>query len=121
MEGYAVRLTPEEISLMDKSIGCPQLYKREKVKLKRLPYSEGDALIEGEVYILTEKTLLEKYKKPSAEQLEACCRTLSTSLYLRIGPYEDKKHPLVLNVFNGAKIVKDFEHKAFASMKFLGV
>jgi hypothetical protein len=52
---------------IDKIVGCPGLYKREKFKLKRLPYSEGDALIDGEVYILTDKTLLGKYKKPSAE------------------------------------------------------
>lgn len=106
---------------MDKIIGYPQMYKREKFKLKRLPYSEGDALVDGEVYILIEKQLLGKYKKPSTEQLDACIKTLSTSLYLRIGSYEDKKHPLVMNVFNGAKIKKDFEHKVFASMKFLAV
>ena len=67
VEGYAVRLKLEEITLMDNSVGCPQMYKREKVKLKRLPFREGDTLIDGEVYILTEKGLLEKYKKPSSE------------------------------------------------------
>lgn len=121
VEGYAVRLRPEEIQILDQKIGYPELYKREKFKLKRLPYNEGDPLVDGEVYILTDKTLLGKYKKPSAEQLDACCKTLSASLYLRIGSYEDNKHPLVMNVFNGAKFKKDFEHKTFNSMKYLGV
>jgi hypothetical protein len=67
VEGYAVKLRPEELAILDKSIGLGTLYKREKVKLKRLPFSEGDALVDGEVYILVEKALLEKYKKPSAE------------------------------------------------------
>ena len=67
VEGYAVKLRPEELVILDKSIGLGTLYKREKVKLKRLPFSEGDALVDGEVYILVEKALLEKYKKPSAE------------------------------------------------------
>ncbi len=121
VEGYAVRLTPNEIIALDKCIGCPDFYKREKVELKRLPYKDGDPLIQGEVYILTEKTLISQYKRPSGEQLEAICRTLSTSLYLRIGAYEDKKHPLSLNVFNGAEMVKDMVHETKASMKFLNV
>jgi hypothetical protein len=62
-----VRLRPEEIQLIDEMVGVPKLYKREKVKLKKLPHSEGDALIDGEVYILIDKTLLGKYKKPSNE------------------------------------------------------
>ncbi len=77
---------------MDQLIGCPDIYRREKVEFKRLPYKDGDALILGEVYILSDKTLISQYKRPSSEQLEAVCRMLSTSLYLRIGNYEDKKH-----------------------------
>ena len=70
---------------------------------------------------MIEELLLEKYKRPCAEYLDATCKTLSTSLYLRIGKYEDKKHELKLRVFNGAKIDLDFEHKAYASMKFLAI
>ena len=89
VEGYAVKLIPEEIDKVDKSIGVPKLYKREKVKFKRLPFNDGDVMIEGEVYIVIEKGLLKQYKRPTTEYLEATCKTLSTSLYLRIGPYED--------------------------------
>ena len=59
------------------------MYDRKKVSLKKLPYNEGDALVEGQVYIMIEQLLLEKYKRPSGEYLDATCKTLSTSLYLR--------------------------------------
>lgn len=121
VEGYAVRLTAEEIAKLDTSIGYPKMYDRKRVNMKRLPYTEGDELVPGQVYVMIDKLLLEKYKKPSSDYLDATCKTLSTSLYLRVGKYEDKKHELKLRVFNGAKIELDFEHKAYASMKFLGV
>lgn len=57
--------------------------------MKKLPYNEGDALINGEVYVYIEKSMLKKYTRPTPEYLEATCKTLSTSLYLRNGPYED--------------------------------
>jgi hypothetical protein len=68
---------------------------------------------------MTEKTLNQKYKRPTAEYLEATCKTISASLYLREGPYEDKKHPIALKVFNGAVMKLDFTHETFASMKYL--
>jgi hypothetical protein len=116
-----VKLTAQEIEKLDQSIGYPKLYDRKKVNLKKLPFNEGDELIPGQAYILIDTILLEKYKRPSADYLDATCKTLSASLYLRIGKYEDKKHELKLRVFNGAKIILDIEHKAYASMKFLGV
>ena len=121
VEGYAVKLRAEEIAKLDQSIGYPKMYDRKKVSLKRLPFNEGDEMIQGQVYVMIDKLLLEKYKRPSSDYIDATCKTLSTSLYLRIGKYEDKKHELKLRVFNGAKIELDFEHKAYASMKFLGV
>ena len=80
---------------------------------------EGDELIPGEVYIMIEKSLNQKYKRPSAEYLEATCKTLSASVYLREGPYEDKVHPIALKVFNGTNITLDTVHETFASMKYL--
>ena len=100
MEGYAVKLTSEEIAKLDKSIGYPLLYKKLTVQLKKLPFSDGQTLMEGITYVIVDKTLLSKYKRPTAEYLEATSRTLSASLYLRIGPYEDKTHDLKINVFN---------------------
>ncbi len=79
--------------------------------MKRLPYEEqGGQMVDGQVYILIDKSLKDVYKRPTKEYLEATCKTLSTSLYLRIGAYEDNKHELKLRVFNGAKIKLDFEH-----------
>jgi len=39
-------------------VGYPNLYNRVKVGLKKQPFSEGEALIDGEVYIMIEKTML---------------------------------------------------------------
>jgi hypothetical protein len=99
VEGYAVKLKPEEIDKVDKSIGVPKMYKREKVRMKRLPYNDGDALIDGETYIMIDKALLKMYKRPSPEYLDATSKTLSASLYLRVGPYEDNKHEIKIKVF----------------------
>ncbi len=73
----------------------------------------------GDAYIMVEKSLNQKYKRPSPEYLDATCKTLSASLYLREGPYEDKIHQLSLKVFNGTNITLDFVHETFASMKYL--
>ena len=70
---------------------------------------------------MIDKTLLSKYKRPTPEYLDATCKTLSTSLYLRIGPYEDNKHEVKLKVFKQADISLDVIHDAMASCKFLGV
>ena len=99
VEGYAVKLRPEEISKLDTSIGYPKMYNRVKIQLKRLPFNEGDLLVDGEVYIMIDKALITKYKRPTPEYLDATCKTLSTSMYLRMGPYEDNKHELKLKVF----------------------
>ena len=99
MEGYAIKLKPEEIKKLDTSIGYPKMYNRVKVQLKKLPFTDGDTLIEGEVYIMIDKQLLAKYKRPTPEYFDATCKTLSTSLYLRNGPYEDGKNELKLKVF----------------------
>lgn len=58
VEGYAVKLKPDEIEKVDKSIGVPKMYKRDKVKIKKLPFNEGDPLIDGEVYVMIDKALL---------------------------------------------------------------
>ena len=121
VEGYAIKLKPEEVAKLDNSIGYPKLYSRPKIQVKQLPFTDGDALLDGEVYIMIDKTMLSSYKKPSNEYLEATCMTLSTSLFLRIGAYEDKVHELALKVFKQKDISLDFVHKSFASMKFLGV
>jgi hypothetical protein len=110
VEGYAVKLKPDEISKLDTSIGYPKMYNRAQVQLKKQPYNEGDPLIDGEVYIMIDKTLNSKYKRPSAEYLDATCKTLSASLYLKIGPYPDKKHQLSFKVFNGVEIKQDTTH-----------
>jgi hypothetical protein len=86
------------------------MYDRRQVRLKRLPHREGDELIDGQVYVLIDKSLKDIYKRPTKEYLDATCKLLSTSLYLRIGAYEDDQHELKLRVFNGAKIKLDFEH-----------
>ncbi len=59
------------------------------------------------------------YKKPSAEYLKAVVKTLSTSLFLRSGPFEEKKNQIKLKVFNGAEVNLEFIHEAYASMDFL--
>ena len=75
-------------------------------------------MIEADAYIIIEKSLIENYKRPSAEYLEATCKTLSASLFLRSGPFEENKNPIKLRVFDGANGEFDFEHQAFASMSF---
>ena len=70
---------------------------------------------------MIDKTLLGKFKRPSPEYLDATCKTLSASLYLRIGPYEDNKHELKLKVFKQTDISLDHIHECFASMKYLGL
>ncbi len=95
------------------------MYAKFTLKMKKLPYKEGDQLISGYVYIMTEKTLNQKYKRPTAEYLEATYKTISASLYLREGPYEDKKHLIALKVFNGAVMKLDITHETFASIKNL--
>lgn len=65
--------------------------------------------------------MLSKFKRPTPEYLDATCKTLSTSLYLRTGPYEDNYHKLTLKVFKQTDITLDHVHEAYASMKFLGV
>jgi hypothetical protein len=112
-------MKPEEINKLETSIGYPQIYNKISVQLKKLPYKEGDELISGEVYIMVEKSLNQKYKRPSTEYLDATCKTLSASIYLREGPYEDKVHPIALKVFNGTNITLDIVHETFASMKYL--
>lgn len=121
VEGYAVKLTSEEVSKLDKSIGYPVLYNKLTVSLKRLPHSEGQPLIEGLVYVIVDKNLLSKYKRPTPEYLEATSKTLSASLYLRNGAYEDNKHELKINVFNQTNMSRDLVHECFASMRYLGV
>ncbi len=44
-EGYAVKLNPEQIQKLEKSIGYPDLYSKLKIKMKKLPYKESDQLI----------------------------------------------------------------------------
>ena len=119
VEGYATLMKPEEIKKLETSIGYPQIYNKISIQLKKLPFKEGDELLSGEVYIMVEKSLNQKYKRPSAEYLDATCKTLSASIYLREGPYEDKVHPISLKVFNGTNITLDIVHETFASMKYL--
>ena len=38
---------------------------------------------------MVKESMLTIYSDPSKEYLEACCKTLSTSLYLKDGPYEN--------------------------------
>lgn len=86
--------------------------------MKKLPFKEGDQLLSGEVYIIIDATFIEMYKKPSADYLNAVVKTLSASLFLRNGPFEEKKHEIKLKVFNGAEVTLDFIHNAYASMDF---
>jgi hypothetical protein len=45
VEGYATLMKPEEIKKLESSIGYPQIYNKISIKLKKLPYKEGDELI----------------------------------------------------------------------------
>ena len=121
VEGYAVKLRPEDVSKLDTSIGYPKMYSRTKIQMKRLPYKEGDELVEGETYIYIDKNFLSKYKRPTPEYLDATCKTLSASLYLRTGAYEDNVHQLKLKVHKQSDVSQDLIHEAFASMKYLGL
>lgn len=47
VEGYAVMLTADEVTILDSKIGYPKMYDRVTVQLKKLPFNEGDPLIEG--------------------------------------------------------------------------
>ena len=68
---------------------------------------------------MIDKNITQKYKRPSQEYLEATCKTISAGLFLRLGPFEDKEHPIKLKVFNGAEIKEDAPYETFASMKYL--
>jgi len=66
-----------------------------------------------------DKNLIKTFKRPSKEYLDATCKTLSTSLFLCIGRYEDNVHDLKLKVFKQHDISLDQVYETKASMKFL--
>ena len=67
-------------------------------------------MISAEVYVIIEESILNVYKRPNSEYLENVCKTLSASIFLKSGPFEEKKIPIKLKVFNGAEGSFDFEH-----------
>ena len=107
IEGYSVKLQSDDIKKLDTLIGVPKMYNRIKIKMKKLPYNEGDPLIDGETYEMIDKAQLKQFKKPSVDYLDATCKTLSTSLFLRVGRYEDNVHELKLKVFKQTDISLD--------------
>lgn len=68
---------------------------------------------------MIDKALVKVFKRPSKEYLEATCKTLSASLFLRIGRYEDNVHELKLKVFKQIDISLDQVYETTASMKYL--
>jgi hypothetical protein len=54
VEGYAVLLKPQELNKLETSIGFPSIYTKAEVKLKKLPYKEGDISVDATVYIIIE-------------------------------------------------------------------
>jgi len=65
-EGYAIKLKPEEIKKVEEVIGVPKkMYKSQKIKLKKLPFSEGDKMLDGETYLAIDKNWMKAYKTPS--------------------------------------------------------
>ena len=54
VEGYAVKLKPQEVTKLESSIGFPTIYTKARVKVKKLPFKDGDQMIESDVYIIIE-------------------------------------------------------------------
>ena len=81
--GYALALKLEHIKKLDVFEGYPDVYNRLEVQLKLHSHGKEDQFVNGLAYEMVHKDLLRLYSTPCDKYLDACCKTLSTSLFLK--------------------------------------
>eukprot|EP00347_Sterkiella_histriomuscorum_P006866 403351137 len=117
-QGFAIKMTGEEILKIDVFESYPEWYLREPVELQMHGKdSQEPQIITGLAYIMNPQ---KEFKQPSDAYLTACSHTLSTHHFLK-GNLINNVTPLKIDIINGINMENSGAFEFIASTDFMQI